>query len=59
MMRDQIDRRLDHALREYVNEIIVYLDKGGEPANARMNMIEHGVPPEVQSRVIEGKASRH
>lgn len=59
MMRDQLDRRLDHAMREYVNQIIVYLQEGGEPANARMNMMEHGVPPEVQMRVIEGKASLH
>ncbi len=53
------DLRLDYAMRDYVAKIIEYLSQGGDHANARMNMIENGVPAPVQARVLEGKAVSH
>ncbi|HRP76600.1 MAG TPA: hypothetical protein PK725_09725 [Rhodocyclaceae bacterium] len=51
------DLRIDLAMRQYVRRIIEYLAQGGDIANARMNMIENGVPAHVQARVLEGKAA--
>ncbi len=51
------DLRIDLAMREYVRRIIEYLAQGGDHANARMNMIENGVPEHVQARVLQGKAT--
>lgn len=51
------DLRIDLAMRQYVRRIIEYLAQGGDIANARMNMIENGVPSHVQARVLEGKAA--
>jgi len=48
--------RIDFMLRRFVSDIIQYLSNGGDHANALMNMIERGVPPEVQRRVLEGRA---
>lgn len=53
------EKRLDLVTREFVGKIIAYLEDGGDRANARMNMIERGVPSEVQRRVLEGEATRH
>lgn len=50
------DMRIDLVLRRFVSDIIHYLSNGGDHANALMNMIERGVPPEVQQRVLEGRA---
>lgn len=50
------DLRIDFMLRRFVSDIIQYLSNGGDHANALMNMIERGVPPEVQRRVLEGRA---
>jgi len=50
------DMRIDFMLRRFVSDIIQYLSNGGDHANALMNMIERGVPPEVQRRVLEGRA---
>jgi len=53
------DRRIDLALREFVGKVIRYLKEGGDHANALMNMTEHGVPNEVQRRVLSGRATPH
>jgi hypothetical protein len=52
------DRRIDLALREFVGKVIRYLKEGGDHANALMNMTEHGVPAEVQRRVLSGRATQ-
>jgi hypothetical protein len=57
MAQAREDRRIDLAMRQYVGEILRYLASGGDHANARMNMNERGVPPEVQRRVIDGDAA--
>lgn len=53
------EMRVDLVLRQFVGEIIRYLASGGDHANARMNMIERGVPSHVQQRVLEGRAALH
>jgi hypothetical protein len=58
MGASQENRRIDLAMRLYVGKIIDYLQSGGDHANARLNMTERSVPPEVQQRVIDGKATR-
>ncbi len=50
------DLRVDLALREFIGKVIRYLQQGGDHANAKMNMIERGVPPDVQRRVLSGNA---
>lgn len=52
------EQRIDLAMREFVGKIIVYLEAGGDHANAQMNMTENGVPVEVQRRVLSGRAAR-
>lgn len=52
-----LDMRVDWLMRQYVGEIIEYLARGGDHANAKMNMIERGVPALVQDRVLQGKAT--
>jgi len=54
---DGPDLRVDLALREFIGKVIRYLREGGDRANALMNMIERGVPAEVQRRVLEGRAA--
>ena len=51
------EHRIDLAMRQYVGKVIEYLRQGGDHANAMMNMSEHGVPLDVQKRVIEGNAT--
>ena len=53
------DMRVDWAMRQYVDQIVEYLSKGGDQANARMNMTERGVPLSVQHRVLEGRVAVH
>jgi hypothetical protein len=57
MAYPESDMRVDWAMRQYVGKIIEYLVKGGDRANARMNMVERGVPEQVQHRVLEGQAA--
>ena len=52
------ERRVDLALREFIGKVIRYLKEGGDHANALMNMTEHGVPNEVQRRVLSGRATQ-
>lgn len=59
MIHPGVELRNDWALRQYVGSIIAYLMRGGDRANARMNMNERGVPPDVQKRILEGRASLH
>lgn len=59
MAYNGVDMRVDWAMRQYVDQIIDYLSKGGDQANARMNMTERGVPVPVQHRVLEGRAVVH
>ena len=54
---DGSDMRVDLALREFIGKVITYLREGGDHANALMNMIERGVPAEVQRRVLNGRAT--
>jgi len=49
--------RVDWAMRQFVGAIMDYLARGGDHANAQMNMTERGVPLHVQRRVLEGTAS--
>lgn len=44
-------------MRQYVGKIIDYLARGGDHANAKMNMTERGIPLHVQQRVLEGTAA--
>lgn len=53
MAYDRPEQRVDWAMRHYVDKITEYLAQGGEPANARMNMTERGVPFHVQQRMLE------
>ena len=53
------DLRIDLAMRQFIGDILRYLADGGDHANARMNMIERGVPLDVQQRVLDGKATYH
>lgn len=53
------DKRMDLLTRRFVSQIIEYLMEGGDHANARLNMTEHGVPGNIQKRVINGLASRY
>jgi hypothetical protein len=48
--------RVDWPMRQYVGKIIEYLARGGDHANAKMNMTERGIPVHVQHRVLEGNA---
>lgn len=57
MAHDEADMRVDWLMRQYVGKIIEYLARGGDHANAKMNMTERGVPTHVQERVLEGSAS--
>lgn len=59
MTYNGIDMRVDWAMRQYVDQVVGYLSKGGDQANARMNMTERGVPLPVQHRVLEGKVAVH
>jgi len=52
-----LEMRVDWLMRQYVGEIIEYLARGGDHANAKMNMTERGVPVSVQERVLQGKAT--
>jgi len=51
------EMRVDWAMRQYVGKIIDFLARGGDHANAKMNMTERGVPLHVQQRVLEGTAA--
>ncbi len=53
MAYEGAERRVDWAMRQYVETIVQYLAMGGDHANARMNMTERGVPTSVQLRVLE------
>ncbi|NMG73195.1 hypothetical protein [Aromatoleum diolicum] len=53
------EMRVDWVMRQYVETIIQYLAKGGDHANARMNMTERGVPVHVQRRVMDATVSVH
>lgn len=59
MVQHQPDQRVDLTMRQFVGTIIEYLGRGGDHANALMNMTERGVPNDVQRRVVEGNATRH
>lgn len=52
-----LEMRVDWAMRQFVGTVIEYLARGGDHANAQMNMTERGVPLHVQRRVLEGTAS--
>jgi len=58
-VQHQQDQRVDLTMRQFVGSIIEYLVRGGDHANALMNMAERDVPKDVQRRVIEGNATRH
>lgn len=51
------EMRVDWAMRQYVGKIIEFLARGGDHANAKMNMTERGVPLHVQERVLKGAAA--
>lgn len=57
MAQAGVEMRVDWLMRQYVGEIIEYLARGGDHANAKMNMTERGVPAQVQDRVLRGKAT--
>lgn len=59
MLHDRPDQRIDLVMRQFVGQIIEYLMRGGDHANALLNMSERGVPQEVQRRVLGGNATRH
>ena len=59
MLHDRPDQRIDLVMRQFVGQIIDYLMRGGDHANALLNMSERGVPLDVQRRVLEGNATRH
>ncbi|WP_244551636.1 hypothetical protein [Aromatoleum tolulyticum] len=52
-----LEQRIDWVMRQYVETIIQYLARGGDRANAQMNMTERGVPVHVQERVFQGHAA--
>ncbi|NMG14388.1 hypothetical protein [Aromatoleum bremense] len=52
-----LEMRVDWAMRQFIGAIMDYLARGGDHANAQMNMTERGVPLHVQRRVLEGTAS--
>ena len=59
MLHDRPDQRVDLVMRQFVGQIIEYLMRGGDHANALLNMSERGVPQDVQRRVLKGNATRH
>ncbi len=58
MLTANMEKRRDLWMRRFVGKIIDYLMQGGDHANARLNMIEIGIPPDVQRRVLHGLATR-